>query len=484
MNISRKLMLIVILTAAEVSITIYSAFEIAKGAKFHQLNFLHLKYAQQLTKSVNKIENDIPIDINTIESDILLIRQQPIECIEQINPLNLAIMKAINTDHMLTICLNDIKIADKALLSVDQYKKGELSRDDFLLNLNVSLNGFNKSSELFEEPIRKTVSFILMTLIPLVLIISFFNIISITYLSRTISSSIRNLTLLLSSKPESNINLDDELEIKTSGELKALVIAARQRIKNDLLNIENSIELKEIINTQTASLQQANDELAQFAYRASHDLKSPLSGAKSLAHFVIEDIKAGDIEEASQNALVIYQQMEKLETLVVDILLLAKAEIGNEDRNIIDFNQLIVDMKERLTWLMQDNPCTLKTTINLSVPIKSEKARFAQIIENLISNGLKYYDRDKDAPFVHCDIFNEQENFIIIVTDNGIGIPQKHQSEVFDMFKRFHADTSTGSGLGMALVKKHIEYLNGEISLQSSAEGTAFKIIIPMDKLT
>ncbi|CAM2779569.1 sensor histidine kinase [Pseudoalteromonas distincta] len=484
MNISRKLMLIVILTAAEVSITIYSAFEIAKGAKFHQLNFLHLKYAQQLTKSVNKIENDIPIDINTIESDILLIRQLPIECIDEINPLNLAIMKAINTDHMLTICQNDIKIADKALLSVDQYKKGELSRDDFLLNLNVSLNGFNKSSELFEEPIRKTVSFILMTLIPLVLIISFFNIISITYLSRTISSSIRNLTLLLSSKPESNINLDDELEIKTSGELKALVIAARQRIKNDLLNIENSIELKEIINSQTASLQQANDELAQFAYRASHDLKSPLSGAKSLAHFVIEDIKAGDIEEASQNALVIYQQMEKLETLVVDILLLAKAEIGNEDRNIIDFNQLIVDMKERLTWLMQDNPCTLKTTINLSVPIKSEKARFAQIIENLISNGLKYYDRNKDAPFVHCDIFNEQENFIIIVTDNGIGIPQKHQSEVFDMFKRFHADTSSGSGLGMALVKKHIEYLNGEISLQSSAEGTAFKIIIPMDKLT
>ena len=78
MNISRKLMLIVILTAAEVSITVYSAFEIAKGAKFHQLNFLHLKYTHQLTKSVKKIENDLPIDINTIESDILLIRQQPI----------------------------------------------------------------------------------------------------------------------------------------------------------------------------------------------------------------------------------------------------------------------------------------------------------------------------------------------------------------------------------------------------------------------
>ncbi|WP_350603215.1 HAMP domain-containing sensor histidine kinase [Pseudoalteromonas sp. SMN1298-MNA-CIBAN-0114] len=393
-------------------------------------------------------------------------------------------MKVINTEQTLTICENDIEIADKALLSVIQYNKGELSRDDFLLNLNVALDSFNKHSEMFEEPIRKTVSFILMTLIPLVIIISFINILFISYLSRTISSSIRNLTVLLSSKPESNINLDDELDIKTSGELKALVIAARQRVKNDLLNIENSIELKEIINSQTASLQQANDELAQFAYRASHDLKSPLSGAKSLANFVIEDIKAGDTEEASRNALVIYQQMEKLETLVVDILLLAKAEIGNEDRDVIDFNQLIIDMKERLSWLMKDNPCTLETTINLSVPIRSEKARFAQIIENLISNGLKYYDRNKDSPYVRCDIFNEQETFFITVTDNGMGIPQKHQGEVFDMFKRFHAQTSTGSGLGMALVKKHIEYLSGEISLQSSDEGTTFKIIIPMDKLT
>ncbi len=208
-----------------------------------------------------------------------------------------------------------------------------------------------------------------------------------------------------------------------------------------------------------------------------------MSGAKSLAHFVIEDIKAGDTEEASRNALVIYQQMEKLETLVVDILLLAKAEIGSEDRDVIDFNQLIIDMKERLTWLMKDNPCKLETTINLSVPIKSEKARFAQIIENLISNGLKYYDRNKDSPYVRCDIFNEQETFFITVTDNGMGIPQKHQGEVFDMFKRFHAQTSTGSGLGMALVKKHIEYLNGEISLQSSDKGTTFKIVIPLDKL-
>lgn len=482
MNISKKLMLIVILTTVEVSITVFSAFEIAKGAKFHQLNFLHLKYINQLSKSINEIEIDKPIDTKTIESNILAIKQQPIDCLEEINILNKVIMEIINTNQALTICEKDIEVADTALSSLKQYENRAIDRHTFLTSLNHALYNFNEHSENFEEPIRKTVSFILITLIPLVLIISLFNILFISYLSRTISNSIHNLTLLLSSKPKDNINLDEDLEKNTTGELKALIIAARQRIKEDFFNLENNKELQAIVKTQTASLQQANDELAQFAYRASHDLKSPLSGAKSLAQFVILDIEAGDTKEAINNAKIIYQQMEKLETLVVDILLLAKADISSEDITPIDFDQLIIDMKERLVWLMKDNPCTLETNITLSKPITSDKARFAQIIENVISNGLKYYDKTKTSPYVKCDIFDKSDILTIIVSDNGIGIPEQHQDEVFDMFKRFHVKNSTGSGLGMALVKKHIEFLKGDISFESSKDGTIFTITIPMDK--
>lgn len=482
MNISKKLMLIVILTTVEVSITVFSAFEIAKGAKFHQLNFLHLKYINQLSKSIGKIETGEPINTNRLESDILAIKQQPIDCLEEVNILNKLIMEFIKTDQALTICEQDIIVADSALLSLEKYRNGTINNKDFLTSLKLALHDFNEHSENFEEPIRKTVSFILITLIPLVLIISLFNILFISYLSRTISSSIRNLTTLLLTKSKDNINLDDDLEKNTTGELKALIIAARQRIQEDFLNLENSKELQAIVDTQTASLQQANDELAQFAYRASHDLKSPLSGAKSLAQFVIQDIQTGDTEEASNNAKIIYQQMEKLEALVVDILSLAKADISSEDTTPIDFTQLMIDMKERLAWLMNDNPCTLETNINLSKPITSDKARFAQIIENVISNGLKYYDKDKPSPYVKCDIFDTSDTLTIIVSDNGIGIPEKHQAEVFDMFKRFHVEKSTGSGLGMALVKKHVEYLNGDISFTSSKDGTVFTITIPMGK--
>jgi signal transduction histidine kinase len=484
MNISKKLMIIVMLTVVEVSITIFSAFEIAKGARFHQLNFLHLKYINQLTKSVKTIKKDAFVDIDRIKLDVLAIKQQPIDCLQEINVLNKMIMEIIGTHQVVTICERDIEVADEVLASIVRYQREDIEYQQFLVGLNDALYKFNVHSELFEEPIRKTVSFILLTLIPLVLIISLFNIILISYLSRTISSSIHNLTTLLSSKAERDIDLDADLEKNTTSELRALIIAARQRIKSDFLNLENNLELQDIVNTQTASLQQANDELAQFAYRASHDLKSPLSGAKSLAKFVIKDIEAGDFDEASNNANIIYQQMEKLENLVVDILLLAKADIGSEDVNTIDFEQLIVDMEERLAWLMKGNPCVLETSILLSRSVISEKARFAQVIENMVSNSFKYYDKNKKSSYVKCSIFDTNDELIIIVEDNGIGIPEKHHHEVFDMFKRFHIETSVGSGLGMALVKKHIDYLKGIILLESSAKGTTFKITLPMDNLS
>ncbi|MBD5770103.1 sensor histidine kinase [Marinomonas colpomeniae] len=483
MNISKKLILIVILTVTVASVTIFSAFEIAKGAKFHQLNFLHLKYINQLTKSFESIRQGAPINTNTIKKDILVIRQQPIECLLQANVLNKFIMNIINTSQALTICKKDIMIANTALESISQYENSEITRNEFITGLEHAIYNFNKNSNEFEQPINKTVTFILITLIPLVLIISMLNIIIISYLSRTISSSIRNLTILLSSKSKDNANLDDDLESNTTDELKALIIAAKQRIKKDLLNLEFSKELQAIVKTQTASLQQANDELAQFAYRASHDLKSPLSGAKSLAQFIIQDIKTGDTDEAINNAKKIHQQMEKLEKLVIDILALAKADIGSEDVTKIDFDQLIVDMTERLDWLIKDNNCTFEATMRLSKTITSEKARFAQIIENLVSNGLKYHDKNKASSYVKCDIFDRGNELIIIVSDNGLGIPKQYQSQVFDMFKRFHVDTSSGSGIGMALVKKHIEYFDGEISLESSTAGTTFKVTLPMDKI-
>lgn len=482
MNISKKLLLIVVLTCLEVSITVFSAFEIAKGAQLHQLNFLHLKYINQLDKAVDKILPNTQINLAAIEANILAIRQQPMNCLKAANALNKLVMNIIDTRHALTLCKQDVKRANTTLQSVNDYKNDKINRAEFLFILNHALDEFNDNSEQFEEPITKTVSFIFVTFIPLVIVISLFNVIYISYLSRTISSSIRNLTTLLSSK-SNKTDLEDNFSKSTPDELKELISAAKKRIENDLLNIESSKELKAIVSSQTDSLQLANDELAQFAYRASHDLKAPLSAVKSLSRFIVKDIESNDTAEAINNAKTITKQMEKLESLVVDILQLAKADIGNEETSPINFEQLIVDVKERLYWLMQDIPCQLETHINLEVEIISDKVRFTQIIENLVSNGLKYYDKNKPSPLVKLDISNNENRIIIVVSDNGIGIPKPFQAQVYGMFKRFNPELCSGSGLGLSIVKKHVEYFKGEITFQSSEQGTIFKIIIALDKL-
>lgn len=481
MNISKKLHLIVALTIIEISITLFSALEIAKGAKFHQLNFLHLKYYTEFSELLYKINDGRPIITSEIESAILNVKQQPIECIDEINAINKFVMRTINTIDALDICIKDIKDAEKALTSLSKFSSQEINRAQLLLDLTHALKQFKINSENFDSPINKTVSFLLKTLIPLVLLISIFNIIFITYLSRTISGSIKGLTTLLSSKPADNLDLDASLEKNTSGELKELMIAAKKRIKGELLNLENNKELEEIVNKKTISLQKANEELTQFAYRTSHDLKSPLSSSKVLAQFISMDIDEGNLSEAKENADKISKQMEKLETLVVDILLLAQADLDSNEALPIDFDQMMIDIQERLSWLRKDNSCSIDINISTSKLIASEKIRFSQIIENLLSNALKYYDTDKVTPYVKLDIYNNEDTIFIDISDNGIGIPEEYQSEVFTMFKRFHPDRSNGSGLGMTIVKKHIDYLGGTITFESSKQGTIFKIIIPMD---
>ncbi len=479
MKISRKLQLIVALTTIEITITVFSALEIAKGAKFHQLNFLHSKHTVHFSELLHDIQNGNPIVINEIKNIIVDIRQQPIECIEEISSINKTVMRIINTISALEICKKDIKDANNALNSLTKFNNQNINKTQLLKDLNYALDQFRINSENFEQPINKTVSFLLTTLIPMVILISIFNIVFITYLSKTISNSIKNLTILLKSKPEDDLNLEDSLKKNTSTELKDLIISAKFRIQKDLLNIENNKELQAIINEKTVSLQKANEELTQFAYRSSHDLKSPLSSSKALAKFICLDIDQGNLLEAKKNANKISHQMDKLEKLVVDILLLTKADVNTNELIPINFDNMLMDIKERLSWLCKDNHCSININISLSREIKSESIRISQIIENLLSNSLKYYDKKKEESYINIDIKNNNNSVIIKIVDNGIGIPEEYQSEVFTMFKRFHPEISNGSGLGMAIIKKHIDYLNGSITFRSSKEGTSFKITIP-----
>ncbi len=227
------------------------------------------------------------------------------------------------------------------------------------------------------------------------------------------------------------------------------------------------------------NLLRINGELLQISYRTSHDLKAPLTTTKRLAHFIVQDLDSGDVAEARANVLKIGKQMEKLEELVSGILSLAKADLTTEPPAKVDFNALATEIDAGLEYERTNAKCDISWNINVNEGFNGEKARFIQIIENLVSNGIKYRNPNTSSMFVRASIADNDKSLLIEVEDNGLGIPQNYQTEIYDMFKRFHPDVKEGSGLGLAIVKKHIDFLNGSIQVQSNPNGTKFTIEIP-----
>lgn len=485
MKISSKLMLIVILTIFEISITVFSVLEVAKGASFHNLNSLHLKYSYIFLEQVDNLtpEKIEMFSLQPIKKTIKQIQLQPEKCLDKINVVDELLMKKIGTYVALDICEKDIQDANNALKSIQLYEKKSISTYQLLVSLHKASKEFRDNSRRFEQPITDTVTFIVNTMVPLVIIISVFNILFITYMSRSISGSIHNVIGLLTKKNRGN-SLTFDINQNVSGEIKELLHVAQARMRDDALKTEINEKLEYLVERRTEALTQANDELSQFAYRTSHDLKSPITSTKGLARFIIQDIDRGELTNAKNDTQRIINLMEKLEVLVLGILGLTEADADIESTTEIDFKQILAEIDERQSDLIENYRCEVIKNINTDKPVYGSQVRLTQILDNLISNGIKYSNTDKKNAFVKIDIKTESDYCLIVVSDNGLGIPDDRKHEVFQMFKRFHPDVSFGSGLGMSIVKKHVKKMNGEVIMKTSANGSQFTITFPIEVTT
>ncbi len=478
MSIARRLMIIVLLTILEVSITIWAAFQISKGATFHQLNSLHLKYNTQFLDQVIDLENGSQPDIEALKATIYLVREQPVECLKQAGWMDKKIMRLIGTYYALELCEKDIADADRALLLLNKFTAEQLSKIELVKTLRQISDEFAKNSSAFEDPVTSTVEFIFRTMIPMIIFISLFNISLIIYLSRTISGSIRH-TIGLLSKSAVGQSLSQQLQVDVSGELKELLTVAQERIEQDFMNIETNKKLQKLVDDQTASLRTANEELEHFSYRTSHDLKGPLTRSKRMCRFILEDINKGRLEEACGNVKTIEKQMATLETLVEDLMSLAKADLVESSVEEIRFQEVVQQIIENQRTLIEENKVHFTPQISKPDYIRCERIRLVQILDNLFSNSCKYADKNKETSWIRLAFSSGDNGYIIAIEDNGIGFPEQHRSDIFTQFKRFHPDTSSGSGLGLSIVKKHVEKMNGTIEYTDTQDGTKFSITLP-----
>lgn len=223
-------------------------------------------------------------------------------------------------------------------------------------------------------------------------------------------------------------------------------------------------------------LKAKNAELDTFVYRASHDLRGPISSLLGLYQIVQFEVKD---EKALSFFDMFNKQILRLNEIILALINLTKIKESITNQTPINFNEIVDEVIESLLHLVDQVNVKFEVTVKVEKEFKSDKSLIITIIQNLIENAIKY-SRPNASPFAKVNIETIADNMLMIkVEDNGIGMSKEVQGKVFDMFYRGH-EISKGSGLGLYILKNAVERLKGKILLESEVcVGTTFTIQLP-----
>lgn len=229
----------------------------------------------------------------------------------------------------------------------------------------------------------------------------------------------------------------------------------------------------EDIHRTNEKLKLANKELEQFAYLASHDLKTPLRTIGNYASLINRRYSAQLDENGITFLGFITEAAKHMNALLEDILSYTK--VSKDEMEIVDVNlheRLLLALK-----LLHELIDSKKATIRYAtLPIvKGNPTQLYQLLQNLLDNALKFIPDDRQ-PLIQVNFADEGEFYRIDIQDNGIGIEQNKQEEVFTIFKRLHTrEEYKGTGIGLAICKKIVEAHGGRIWITSDGKnGTTF----------
>ena len=247
-----------------------------------------------------------------------------------------------------------------------------------------------------------------------------------------------------------------------------------------LQNSKDVLEkLADELTKSNKELKKTNEELDRFVYSASHDMRSPLTTLQGLIN--VAKI-AKNVDEYPMFFDLMTRRIQDMDGFireVTDYSRNTRLEISNTHVNLI---ALIKELQEAFSFLANEVGLTFKIDIDPNLTLFIDLRRFKVVLNNLISNAIKYSDQNKEQRFIKLSAKIENKICLISIKDNGVGIDQKYQAKIFNMFYRA-SEESTGSGLGLYIVKETVNRINGEISFTSVlGQGSTFFVEIPIGK--
>lgn len=243
--------------------------------------------------------------------------------------------------------------------------------------------------------------------------------------------------------------------------------------------VKINAESDKILTEKRNRLIRVNEELDKFVYRVSHDLKAPLASLKGLMNVA----KLEPNPNLQHYLPMMEDRVGKLEDFIQDIIDYTQNNRSAIKKEGIDLKKLVVSQWEELMFSEGMPPVNLKIDIVDNFLVFSDKRRLSIVLNNLISNAIKYHDASKprDQRFVQVKATAADDTIAITIRDNGIGIAEASQPRLFEMFYRA-TNQAKGSGLGLFIVKETVEKLNGKIQFKSVVNVvTEFEIMLPKD---
>jgi light-regulated signal transduction histidine kinase (bacteriophytochrome) len=229
---------------------------------------------------------------------------------------------------------------------------------------------------------------------------------------------------------------------------------------------------RDLAQRRMAELEEANEELNQFASIVSHDLREPLRVVSGVAE-LFESRYAGDLDDSAERLLgALTRSTERMSALLDGLLAYSRVGSGGEERRAIDVNVLLAEVLEQLGSQIADSGGAV--VADTLPTVEGDWVQLAQLFQNLIGNALKF--RGTEPPRVEVRGREEGGMWHFSIADNGIGIDTRNAERVFEMFQRLHTrDAYPGTGVGLAIVKKIVNRHGGRIWVQSrEPRGTIF----------